>query len=223
MIRAWSSSTLLFRFAYHGTWCVFVTYCMSVCTGFIPCVQANDEVANKSPFDAIHDTEAFVAANDDAGDKHITITKKDRRGGRFQGTRFVTRACVTRSSDVHRPHSHGRSLYAFPKSEKQKQNTHPHICIRWLQRFSAEKGPLCFLSPTFPGCSISDRKANQFCCKRPVPVIVAFRGSKGGRDWLTNLSILLRGVPEDWKVQVPDGGLHRVSGFHSSCIVADRR
>lgn len=31
---------------------------------YLPCVKAGDD-AKESPFDAIHDTEAFVAANDD--------------------------------------------------------------------------------------------------------------------------------------------------------------
>lgn len=73
----------------------------------LPLRQADDEVANESTFDAIHDTEAFVAANDDV-------------------------------------------------------------------------------------------------------VIATFRGSKGGRDWLTNLSILPRDVPEEWNLDTEDGDLHRV-------------
>lgn len=70
-------------------------------------IQANDEVVDKSTFDAIHDTEAFVAVNDGA-------------------------------------------------------------------------------------------------------IVVAFRGSSGGSDWLTNFSILPRDVPKDWKLETTDGDLHRV-------------
>eukprot|EP00903_Cladosiphon_okamuranus_P009618 g9154.t1 len=68
--------------------------------------EADDEVANASTFDAIHDTEAFVAANDEA-------------------------------------------------------------------------------------------------------IMAVFRGSKGGRDWLTNLSILPRDIPQEWKLETEDGDLHR--------------
>ena len=44
-----------------------------------------------------------------------------------------------------------------------------------------------------------------------VAVVAVFRGSKGNRDWLTNLSILPRDVPTDWNLQTQDGDLHRVS------------
>ncbi|CAM9839983.1 unnamed protein product [Ectocarpus sp. 4 AP-2014] len=40
-------------------------------------------------------------------------------------------------------------------------------------------------------------------------IVVAFRGSSGGRDWLTNFSILPRDVPKDWKLETTDGDLHR--------------
>lgn len=86
---------------------------VSLCVVHRPCrlsVQADDEVANESTFDAIHDTEAFVAANDDV-------------------------------------------------------------------------------------------------------IIAVFRGSKGGRDWLTNLSVLPRDVPEEWKLETADGDLHRVGAY----------
>lgn len=67
---------------------------------------------------------------------------------------------------------------------------------------------LCELS-IFAGLCLSlieDESRATWC----VPVIVSFRGSSGGRDWLTNLSILLRDVPEDWKVEADDAELHRV-------------
>ncbi|CAM9248116.1 unnamed protein product [Scytosiphon promiscuus] len=54
--------------------------------------------------------------------------------------------------------------------------------------------------------AIHDTEA--FVAANDEAVIVTFRGSKGRRDWLTNLSILLRSIPENWKVHVPDGGLH---------------
>ena len=41
-------------------------------------------------------------------------------------------------------------------------------------------------------------------------IIAVFRGSQGGRDWLTNLSILPRDVPQEWNLDTEDGDLHRV-------------
>ncbi|CAN0313119.1 unnamed protein product [Ectocarpus sp. 6 AP-2014] len=40
-------------------------------------------------------------------------------------------------------------------------------------------------------------------------IVVAFRGSSGGSDWLTNFSILPRDVPKDWKLETTEGDLHR--------------
>lgn len=77
------------------------------CPSAVRSVQADDQVAAESTFDAIHDTEAFVAANDDV-------------------------------------------------------------------------------------------------------IMAVFRGSQGGRDWLTNLSVLPRDVPQEWKLQAEDLEVHRV-------------
>lgn len=41
-------------------------------------------------------------------------------------------------------------------------------------------------------------------------IVVVFRGSGGGSDWLTNFSVLPRDVPKDWKLETTEGDLHRV-------------
>ena len=63
--------------------------------------------------------------------------------------------------------------------------------------------------------AIHDTEA--FVAANDYVIMAVFRGSKGGRDWLTNLSILPRDIPREWNLDTEDGDLHRVGAYEIHC------